>query len=53
MNSQSVGRGVCFLLFGENGKDFEEHELEEITGEGEDDAEEDLNESSLLFVFFV
>lgn len=41
------------LLFGENGNDFEDDELEKVAGEGEDDAEDDLNEDSFLFVLFV
>lgn len=40
-------------LFGENGNDFEENELEKIAGEGENDAEDDLNEDTFLFVLFV
>jgi hypothetical protein len=41
------------VLFGEDGDDLEEDELEEVAGEGEDDAEDDLNQDALLFVLLV
>lgn len=41
------------LLFGEDGNDFEDDKLEKIAGEGKDDAEDDLDEDTFLFVLFV
>jgi hypothetical protein len=48
-----MGRGRCSTPSGKNRHDFEEDELEEIDGESEDDAEQDLDEGALLLVLFV
>ncbi|CAJ1934109.1 unnamed protein product [Sphenostylis stenocarpa] len=45
--------GLRHSLFGENGNDFEEYELEKIAGECKNDAEDDLDEDAFLFVLFV
>jgi hypothetical protein len=42
-----------WVLFGEDRDDLEEDELKEVAGEGEDDAEDDLNQDALLFVLLV
>lgn len=40
-------------LLGKYGEDLEEDELKEVAGEGEDEAEEDLDEGALLLVLLV
>lgn len=41
------------LLFGEKWNNLKEDKLEEVAGERKNDAKDDLNKSSLLFVLFV
>lgn len=40
-------------VLGEDGEDLEEDELEEVAGEGEDEAEEDLHQRPPLLVLLV
>lgn len=40
-------------MLGEDGEDLEENQLEEVAGEGEDEAEEDLHQHPPLLVLLV
>jgi hypothetical protein len=40
-------------VLGEDGEDLKEDELEQVAGEGEDEAEEDLHQHPPLLVLFV
>jgi hypothetical protein len=40
-------------MLGQEGEDLEENELEEVAGEGEDEAEEDLHQQPPLLVLLV
>lgn len=44
---------LASLLSGKDGNNLEKDELEEIAGEGEDNAENDLHQSPFLLVLFV